>query len=213
MPDVSDPKKEVTAIFWDVGGVILSNGWDGPARAAAVRRFAIDADDFEDRHDGLAEALETARITFDAYLDRAVFYRARPFTKEEFISFIFAQSTENKATREVLDDLTANERYLLGTINNESAELNTYRIRTFDLARNFTVFLSSCYLGVRKPGEAIYRLSLEITQRAPEECIFVDDRPGNLEVPARIGMRAIQFKDAAQLRSELASHGVLVTAG
>jgi len=213
MSDVSEQKKEVTAIFWDVGGVILSNGWDVPARTAAVRRFGLDGDDFEDRHDGLAEALETARITFDAYLDRAVFYRARPFTKDEFIAFIFAQSSENPAAREVLDELTASRRYLLGTINNESAELNTYRIRTFHLARNFAIFLSSCYLGVRKPGEAIYRLALEITQRAPEECIFVDDRPGNLEAPARIGMRAIQFKNAAQLRTELAAHGVLVTAG
>jgi putative hydrolase of the HAD superfamily len=201
--------REITCVFWDLGGVILSNGWDTEARAEAARNFSVDLADFEDRHDSMAEALETARITFDAYLDHAVFYRPRTFTKQEFIAFVFSQSKENAESRAVLDDLTATRRYLLAVVNNESAELNAYRIRTFQLTRNFVAFLSSCYLGVRKPGEAIYRAALNITQRVPEECIFVDDRQNNLEVPARMGMRTIQFKSAAQLRSDLKAYGLL----
>lgn len=203
---------EVKAIFWDLGGVVLSNAWDTDARTAAVQQFGLDGDDFEDRHEALAEALETGRITLDAYLDRTVFYRNRAFLKQAFTAFMFAQSSERPEARAVLDELTQTRRYLMAALNNESAELNAYRIATFDLARNFAVFLSSCYLGVRKPGEAIYRVALEITQRKPEECIFVDDRPGNLESPARIGIRTIQFKNAQQLRAELAGHGIVLDA-
>jgi putative hydrolase of the HAD superfamily len=204
---------EVTSLFWDVGGVLLSNGWDERSRTAAVRRFALDAQDFEERHDAVFAAWEMGQIMLEAYLDRTIFYRARPFSREEFTDFMFSQSTEKPETRALLDELTAERRYFMATLNNEAAELNAYRIRTFHLTRNFTAFFSSCYLGARKPAEEIYRRTLEITQRAPEECIFIDDRLENLEAPRRLGMRTIQFLNAAQLRAELAGRNVGVGAG
>ena len=204
---------EITSIFWDVGGVILSNGWDTGERAAAIRRFALDAEDFEQRHKAEFATLEMGKITLDTYLDRTVFYCPRPFSMTEFTDFMFSQSTEKAETRVLLDALASNRRYLMATLNNEAAELNAYRIRTFKLTRNFTAFFSSCYLGKRKPSEEIYSLVLGITQRAPEECIFIDDRIENLEAPKRLGMRTIQFVNAGQLREELASRGVVVAAG
>jgi putative hydrolase of the HAD superfamily len=196
------------ALFWDVGGVVLSNGWDESARAEAVRRFSLDAADFNERHRRAEGELEIGGITLEAYLDRTVFFRERPFPRDEFKSFIFAQSRENKETRVLLDELTATRRYFLATLNNESEELNAYRIRKFDLTRNFTVFLSSCYLQARKPDPLIYQIALKITQRAPEECIFIDDRPGNLEPAKALGMRAILFRSAEELRASLAESGV-----
>jgi len=207
------PVTEVTTLFWDVGGVILSNGWDTSERAAAIRRFALDAADFEQRHEAEFPALEMGRITLDTYLDRTVFYSARPFSREEFTDFLFSQSIANPETLTLLEQLAVPRRYLMATLNNESAELNAYRIRTFQLARFFTAFFTSCYLGVRKPAEQIYRLALEMTQRVPEECIFIDDRPENLEVPKRLGMRTIQFVNAAQLRTDLAGRNVNAEAG
>jgi putative hydrolase of the HAD superfamily len=209
---------EVKALFWDVGGVILSNGWDSSERAAAIRRFGLDAADFEQRHAAEFPALEMGRITLDTYLDRTVFYSARfdsprPFSREEFTDFVFSQSTAKPETLTVLEGLAATHHYFMATLNNESAELNAYRIRTFQLTRFFSAFFSSCYLGVRKPEEQIYRLALEITQRVPEECIFIDDRPENLEVPKRLGMRTIQFVNAAQLRADLAGRNLNVEAG
>jgi putative hydrolase of the HAD superfamily len=126
---------------------------------------------------------------------------------------MLTRSTENAVTRALLDGITATRRYFLATLNNEGAEVNAYRIHTFQLWRNFTAFFSSCYLGTRKPAELIYRKALEITQRAPEECIFIDDRPENLEAPRRLGMQAIQFVDTAQLRAELAARNVEMEAG
>jgi putative hydrolase of the HAD superfamily len=199
---------EVTALFWDVGGVILSNGWDREERSAAIKHFGLDAESFEERHELVNTAFESGRMTLDAYLEQTVFYCPRMFSQEEFKSFLFAQSTENSGTRAVLDELTAADRYLLATLNNESAELNAYRIREFHLTRNFSAFFTSCYLGVRKPDAAIYRLALDISQRAPEECIFIDDRQLNLECARRLGMRTIHFQNPAQLAKDLTHEGV-----
>ena len=199
---------DVTALFWDIGGVILSNGWDEHARAEAAKRFALDSADYEQRHKPAEVELETGGITLETYLDRTIFYRERLFTREEFKEFMFAQSSEKKDTRALLDELTASRRYFMATLNNESLEFNSYRIRKFDLVRNFTAFFTSCYLGLRKPDLRIYQAALGITQRAPEECVFIDDRPKNLEPAKALGMHAILFESAEQLRASLDHSGV-----
>jgi len=203
---------DVTALFWDVGGVILSNGWDRAARLAAAQKFGLDWEELQDRHDLASPAFETGKITLDTYLNRIVFYRKRPFTKEEFATFMFAQSEEFPESRSVLSSVAATGKYLLATVNNEGLELNEHRIRQFQLRREFKAFFSSCYLGIRKPDEGIYRLALEVTQRDPQECVFIDDRELNLECARALHMRTIQFRDAAQLRQDLAANGVMVAA-
>jgi putative hydrolase of the HAD superfamily len=199
---------DVTALFWDVGGVILSNGWDRGSRAAAAKKFGIDWEEFEDRHDLAFPAFEAGRITLDTYLQRTIFYRKRSFTHEEFTDFIFAQSRELPESRAVLSEVTATEKYLQATLNNEPREINERRIDRFHLRRDFKAFFSSCYLGVRKPDEGIYKVALEVTQRDPEECLFIDDRELNVECARQMRMRTIHFQDAAQLRRDLVANGV-----
>src|SRR6202049_5002766 len=167
---------DVTALFWDVGGVILSNGWDRGARAAAAQKVGIGGEEFQDRHELASPAFETGRITLEIYLQRTVFYRKRSFTREEFTDFIFAQSSEFPASRAVLSAVAATGKYLQATINNEPLELNERRIQQFNLRREFKAFFSSCYLGVRKPDEGIYKLALEVTQRRPEETVLIYSR-------------------------------------
>jgi len=202
---------EVTALFWDVGGVILSNGWDRGARLAAAKKFGLDWEELQDRHDLASPAFETGKITLNTYLERIVFYRKRAFTKEEFTDFIFAQSEEFPESRAVLSSVAASGKYLLATINNEALELNERRIREFHLRREFQAFFSSCFLGIRKPDEGIYKVALEVTQRKPGECLFIDDRELNLQCAQQLRMRTIHFQDAAQLRRELAANGVVLT--
>ncbi len=201
---------EVTTLFWDVGGVILSNAWDRSAREQAARQFGLDGEDFQDRHELANPAFEMGQITLDEYLRRTIFYRARSFTIAQFKEFIFAQSRAYPDSRAILDELARSGRYFLATINNEGLELNAYRIQQFGLRRDFAAFFSSCFVGARKPEEAIYRIALQVTQRAPEECVFIDDRPLNLECARRLGMRAIHYQGAAQLRGELARNSVAV---
>ena len=201
---------EITTLFWDIGGVILKNGWDRASRKEAAAAFHFDWEEFQDRHDLSFPAFDSGQITLNEYLDRTLFYRQRSFTREEFTAFMFAQSKEFPDTRAILDKVSRSGKYFVGAINNEPLELNQFRIEAFDLRRNFLVFFSSCYLRSRKPEETIYRVALEVTQRPPEKCLFIDDRPLNLESPRRLGMNTIQHQNAEQLRSELGKLGVEV---
>jgi putative hydrolase of the HAD superfamily len=197
-------------MFWDIGGVILSNGWGRASRKEAARVFDFDWEEFQDRHDLCFPALDAGLISLDEYLDRVLFHRQQSFTREDFVAFMYAQSVEFPESRAILDEVTRMKKYFVGAINNEPLELNRYRIEVFDLRRNFEVFFSSCYVRSRKPEATIFRVALEVSQRPPEQCIFIDDRPLNLEVPRRLGMQVIHYKDAEQLRAELRTYDVKV---
>lgn len=199
---------KITAIFSDVGGVLLSNGWDHPERRRLVEEFKLDWDEFENRHELVVTGFETGRLSLDQYLERTLFYSSREFSKQQVREFMFAQSQPKHQSLELVARLAASGRYLLATLNNESRELNLHRIERFALKNYFSVFFSSCFLGVKKPDEEIYLKALEITQRAAAECVFIDDRALNLDAPRRLGMHAIQFRSAAQLQSDLAALGV-----
>jgi len=201
---------DITTLFWDIGGVIMTNGWDHNSRHEAVAKFNLDEVDFRDRHDLSFPAFDAGNITMNEYLDRTLFYRPRPFSREDFIAFMRAQSKEYPGSRAILDSATKSGRYFIAAINNEPLELNNYRIENFDLRRNFQVFFSSCYVHSRKPEEQIFRLALAVTQRAPEKCVFIDDRPLNLESPRKLGMNAIHYQNPEQLRKDLAKFGVEV---
>jgi len=194
---------QVSAMFWDVGGVLLSNAWDGWQRHRALQQFELDETEFQDRHEMLISSFERGKISLDEYLDRTIFYRARAFTRQTFRDYMFSLSQPNEEILALARELAASRRYLMSTINNESKELNLYRIETFGLRAIFSLFVSSCFVGLRKPEEGIYRLALEMTQKAPDECCFVDDRPLNLESAGRLGMRTVRAQNAGQLRSEL----------
>ncbi len=202
---------ELTTLFWDIGGVILTNGWDRASRRKAAELFHMDWDDFQDRHDLSFPAFETGAITLNQYLDRTVFCRPQKFTREEFTAFLFAQSREFPETRALLRGVAKPGRYLIAAINNEPLELNEYRIEAFQLRREFSLFFSSCFVGLRKPDEALYRLALDVTQRPAEQCLFIDDRPLNLENPQKLGMRTSHYQNPAQLRAELERHGISVS--
>jgi len=201
---------EITTLFWDIGGVILTNGWDHEARMEAARTFGLDWEEFRERHDLSFPAFDAGQITLNQYLDRTLFYRARSFTREEFTAIMFAQSKEYPETRAVLSDVARSGKYYVAAINNEPRELNQYRIEVFSLRREFQAFFSSCYLNARKPEETIYRIALDVTQRPPENSVFIDDRAINLENPRRLGMQVVHHQNARQLRTDLKALGVEV---
>jgi putative hydrolase of the HAD superfamily len=200
----------ISLLLWDVGGVLLSNGWDEAARVAAVARFHLDATEFERRHAAVVAEFETGRIGEDSYLDATVFYEPRSFSRDEFRAFMRAQSTPNPAAIATARALRAGGQYRLATLNNESRELNEYRIRTFGLTEIFDDFFSSCFTGRRKPDLAVYRAALDITRHAPDATLFLDDRPENVAAAESLGIQALRVLDPGRLREELERRGVAV---
>ena len=157
----------ITTIFFDIGGVLLTDGWGHDSRRAAAEKFGLDWEEYSDRHEKVGHAIETNRMSLEQYLDRTIFYRPREFCREEFRAFIFAQSQPKPESIEIVTQLAGSKKYFLATINNEILELNVYRLEHFGLRRYFPIFFSSCFLGLRKPDEAIYRLVLQVLSKRP----------------------------------------------
>ncbi len=194
---------EIRALFWDVGGVLLSNAWDHTERADALAHFHLDPAEFDPRHEMVVSSFERGKISLDEYLNRTVFYRDRPFTCEDFRNYMFGLSKPRADVLAFARALADSRKYFMGTINNESRELNLHRIDSFGLRGIFDLFVSSCFVNLRKPESGIYRLAIEMTQRAPEECCFIDDRALNLECAQALGMKTVQMQSLEQLRKDL----------
>ena len=198
--------KSIRTLFWDVGGVLLTNAWDHEERDRAVEKFQLQKVDFEARHKEVVAPFEEGKISLDQYLDRTIFYQARKFSKEEFNNYMFSLSKPKPEVLEFARSLAG--KYLMATINNESREMNEYRIKQFGLSQMFDLFVSSCYVGMRKPDEKIYRVALDMIQKTPDECCFIDDRPANIEGAAKVSMRTVLMRDPAQLKKDLQALGV-----
>ncbi len=197
-------------ILFDVGGVLLTNGWDAIERARAVEQFQLDAAGFEARHHAVYSAWERGAVTLKAYLDATAFNEPRSFSQDEFFQFMQAQSKVlPDSALGILKELAASNKCMLGALNNEARETNKYRFETFGLNHYFKVALSSCYLGLRKPDEAMYRTALDILCRPAERVLLIDDRIENVAAAVRAGMQGIRFESEQALRKELVGLGVL----
>lgn len=196
----------IRTLFWDVGGVLATNAWDHDERDQAIAKFHLDKQAFEARHAEAVIAFEEGKLSLDDYLGRTVFYQLRSFSREEFQRFMFSLS---KPKPDALDFAASlSKKYLMGTINNESRELNAYRIEQFGMNTIFDLFVSSCFVGIRKPDQRIYRLALDLVQRPAGECCFMDDRPVNIEAAAKAGMQTVLVKSTEQLKQDLRKLGI-----
>lgn len=199
----------ISTILFDIGGVLLTNGWDRQQRDAVLARFGLDSAEFEHRHAELDQAWERDEISADEYLRRTVFYEARSFTPAEFLDAIKEQSRVlADSALGILRQVSASAEYVLATVNNEARALNEYRLKTFNLLDEFDAFFSSCYLGVRKPDRRIYQIALDVLERDPEHAVFIDDRPENVAAAASLGIHAIRYEGSAKLEKDLAALGV-----
>ncbi|HEX2722954.1 MAG TPA: HAD family phosphatase [Gemmatimonadaceae bacterium] len=197
-------------VFFDIGGVLATNGWDRTQRRAAVEHFGLDAEDFQLRHEEMVGPLEEGQVSIDEYLAVTIFCRPRSFAIDSFRDFIFAQSRPYQETIQIAREVADGCRYWVMTLNNESAELNRHRIMTFGLNEIFDAYLSSCWLGLRKPTRKFYDRALSIAQADPRLSVFIDDREQNLTPAASLGMSTILYKSPEQLRTELAELGVVL---
>jgi len=188
--------------------VLGTNAWDHEQRAHAVERFGLDHE-FESRHQEVVGEFEAGRLSLHDYLESVIFYCPRSFSREEIVAFMFSQSEPFPESLAIARELSRRPGLRLMTLNNESAELNLHRIAAFGLREMFSAFLSSCWLGVRKPQPVIFERALHIAQVKPERAVFVDDREQNLTPAKALGLQTIHFTSADGLRESLKALGLL----
>jgi len=200
---------EISTILWDVGGVLLTNGWDHVERAAVLQHFGLAFDLIEPRHQFANDSWEKGLTTGEQYLQHTIFFEPRPFTPADFLQQMKLRSVLlPQGAMRILQELAASEEMELVMLNNEARELNDYRIEQFALGAYFDVFLSSCYLGLRKPDPKIFELALDVLQRDADEVAFIDDRQHNCDAAAALGIHAIRYQDEAQCVRALEHLGI-----
>jgi putative hydrolase of the HAD superfamily len=200
---------EIRAIYWDIGGVLLTNGWDHEQRARVLAQFAIPRDEYEARHEEANDRWEKGELSDDDFLKQTVFFKERSFTPAEFIQAVREQSRWLPGgARNVITAARQHSGLKMAMLNNESGPLNGYRIESFGLAQYFDGFFCSAYLSMRKPDPRIFRAGAAMLHFKPEECCFIDDRDKNCASAAGVGMHAIQYKGEEALRNALGVLGV-----
>jgi putative hydrolase of the HAD superfamily len=204
-PHLSSP---IAALFLDIGGVLLTNGWDHRMRERAAESFGLDYEEMNERHHLTFDTYEEGKHSLDTYLRRVVFYEKRPFSPEEFKSFMFAQSQPYQDMIDLIKVLKARYRLKVVAVSNEGRELTVYRIQTFHLETVIDFFVSSCFVHFRKPDEDIYRIALDIAQVPPDRIVYIEDRAMFVEVAESLGIRGIHHQGYTPTRRALEELGL-----
>ncbi len=206
-------KVPITTLFLDIGGVLLTNGWDHHARKRAATNFKLELAEMEDRHHLTLETFEEGKLSLKEYLARVVFYQQRPFTQAEFRNFMFAQSSPYPEMIELFTQLKIKYRLKIAVVSNESRELNIHRIQKFKLDGFVDSFISSCFVHVRKPDADIFRLALDITQAPARQVVYIENTPLFVQISEDLGIRSILHTDYRSTCEKLASFGLFIDDG
>ncbi len=198
----------INTLFLDIGGVLLTNGWDREARTRAAQKFKLDYNEMDERHHLTFDTYEEGKLSLDEYLTRVVFYEKRPFTRGDFRTFMFAQSQPFSDMLDLMRRLKSQYHLRLAAVSNEGRELTVYRVQHFQLESLIDFFISSCFVHYRKPDADMYRIALDIAQTSPEQVAYIDDRALFVEVAQGLGIRGIVHKDLAGTQKALAELGL-----
>jgi len=198
----------ITCVFLDIGGVLLTDGWDHHARKRAATTFKLEWAEMEDRHHLTFDTYEEGKLTLDEYLSRTVFYKKQPFTRDQFREFMFAQSRPHPEMIELVAQLKVRHRLKIAAVSNEARELNAYRIREFKLNGLVDLFVSSCFVHLRKPDADIFRLALDIAQTPAEQIVYIENTRMFVQIAEGLGIRSILHTDYASTCAKLAMLGL-----
>jgi putative hydrolase of the HAD superfamily len=198
----------ITALFVDVGGVLLTNGWDHLARRRAAKNFKLPWAEMEERHRLVFETHEEGKLTFEDYLGWVVFYQKRSFTRAQFRDFMFAQSKPYPKMIDLVAQLKIQHGLKVAVVSNESREVNAYRIRKFKLNGFVDFFISSCFVHIRKPDVEIFRLALDIAQAPAQQVVYIENTPMFVQIAEGLGIRSILHTDYNSTFAKLASFGL-----
>lgn len=202
--------KKITTLFTDIGGVLLTNGWDRKARAEAAQLFKLELVEMEERHHLTFDTYEVGKITLDEYLDRLVFYEDRDYSKDDFKEFMVSKSLPYNDMIKLICDLKKKYNLKVAVISNEGRELNQYRISTFRLNEFVDFFISSSFVHFRKPDADIFKVAIDISQSDVETSVYIDDRMLFVQIAEGLGLKGIYHTDYQDTKKKLEDFGLSV---
>ncbi|MBA3603104.1 MAG: HAD-IA family hydrolase [Parachlamydiaceae bacterium] len=179
----------IKILLVDVGGVLLTNGWDTPLRNLVAAHYLLDPTEMQKRHEEVFDDFECGRCSFDEYLQHVVFFKLRSFTLAEFKEFVFALSKEYPKTIVRIKALKDHHQAKLVLLSNEGREIAEYRFNKFKFHDYVDFSIVSGFVGFRKPDPRMYQLALDLCQEDPKNILYIDDRAHYFTVAKTFGLR------------------------
>jgi glucose-1-phosphatase len=158
--------------------------------------------------DHLQEDFETGRLTGPEYHQTVMARLDAEVPYEEFYPMYGNIFTENQATCDLLQRLCT--RYPLYLLSDTNEIHFGYVRKTVAALSLFKEFIVSYQVGVMKPDPRIYQEALRRSGLPARACLFVDDRPANVQGAARLGIHAVQFGSPPQFADDLRRLGVVI---
>jgi epoxide hydrolase-like predicted phosphatase len=201
--NIMSEKKNIRAVFWDIGGVIVrTHDWSGRFRwekqiglqphelerivfsGAMGKRAALGQANADDvwtwvlNHLGLPES--------DRHSLQRDFFGGDK-VDEELVAFI----------------RSLRPTYLTGVISNAWPEALHWLENEWRIADAFDQIVISAEVGLAKPDPRVFHLALDGLEVTPKESIFIDDFDKNVKVAREVGIHSILFRDPVQTITEL----------
>ena len=201
-------KTKIRALFIDIGGVLLTDGWSHEGAIELARKFGLDAEALNHRHSQALETYELGKLNMDQFLDLVVFDVKRPFTGAQFARSLYDQSEAFPQMITMVKELKEKFGLKIVVVSNEGRGLNEFRIKKFKLTSFVDSFISSCYVCLRKPDIDIFRLALETNQVSKDQVVYIDNTQMFVQIAEIMGIRSVLHVDYHSTRVQLASYGL-----
>jgi putative hydrolase of the HAD superfamily len=202
------PNPSIQALFLDVGGVMLTNGWDSEVRHALSKRFGLDEKDFESRHHLTFDTYEEGKISLDVFLDRTIFFKPRNFSHADVRKFVAEFTQPLPGMIDLFKGLKRHYNLKIAVVSNEGRELTFDRVDRFKLREFVDFFVVSSFVHLRKPDTDIYQLALDVAMLPADQVVYVDDRPMLVEVATKMGLHGVCHKDYDSTIAALSAFGL-----
>ena len=191
-------------IVFDLGGVvfnwrpdaIIESIFEDPATQNLVRKKVFAHLDWVE--------LDRGTLSLEQAIDRgAARTGLHPRDVERLFNAVPPSLTPIEQTIELIRELTITANRLFVLSNMHLASI-AYLEQRYDIWEMFDGIVISSRIKKVKPEIQIYEHLLKLHQLEPNETVFIDDMPENLEAAASLGIQTIRFVDPAQCGRALA---------
>lgn len=203
--------KMISTIIFDLGDVQLV-GLYGIEKRLAPKLRKTEEEIWQGMRGEDLAAFFNGKISEDEYLSRTIKRNAWPLTVDLLKSAIRDNFKEVEGTRKIVEELKE-AGYKLGVLSVHGKEWIEYIHAKFDFHLLFDHLSYSYEATVSKPDPLAYKMIMQKFGVRPEECLFIDDIQRNIDAAKALGMHALRFTGASQLREDLAAMGIKLGKG